>query len=135
MGVHDWKVVWYPNGGTGDKIDITDAVKISDKEGLSTKTSTFEIPLKNTWLHAAPYWVNRFLNKNVRWRIAPDDVIKIYADRENPITETSAQLLMVGDVLELKSQTGGGKNTLTLKSVRDNHSRTLSGLLPNLRSL
>jgi len=33
MGVHDWKVLWLGEGGTEAPIDITNAIRTTDKEG------------------------------------------------------------------------------------------------------
>ena len=121
MGVHDWLVEWYPNGGAGDAVDITDAVKVTDKEGLKTKTSTFEISLKDCWNISAPDWVNADSHADDRWMIRPDDIIKIYADAANPITKTSTQLIMVGDVLELKIKMSSKGTSFVVKGANKTH--------------
>jgi len=113
MAVHFYKVIWYWKNldkSLRDGVDLTDAVDWNLKKGVKARAASFEINLKNNWK-------DLILTSGDRTnliKIQPDDEMKIYADI-NPITESSAQLIMTGTVMGFQSKLGGKKRNIKIK--------------------
>jgi hypothetical protein len=113
MAVHFYALEWIrrdSEGQLGTPEDLTDAVDWNFKKGVGGKTATFEVNLKNNWKDYIAVAGSRIGEV----KIQADDIIKVYAD-VNPITKTSGQLIMVGNVMSYEGKIDSKKRTIKIK--------------------
>jgi len=112
------KLVWYEKDtaqptGFKDGVDITNLYNVTGwdvKKGVKARASSFDIKLKNNWKDLIAVDGDR-INEI---KIQPDDEIKAYADI-NPITESPAQLIIVGTVMAFNASDGGKSRGITIR--------------------
>jgi hypothetical protein len=113
MAVHFYALEWTrrdSEGNLGTPVNLTDAVDWNFKKGIGGRSASFEVNLKNNWKD----YIAEAGARQDEVEIQEDDLIKVYADT-NPITKTSDQLIMVGNVMSYEGNIDGKKRRIRIK--------------------